>query len=1061
MRGDGDTGPTTPRGRSTRKILPSAPGAPVKKKSSAASTKGALKPKRLVYNDDNETEEGTQDASDSSDAIQEMEQLFEARISTVEGVWVQCDNLDCEKWRYLADVIDPSELPEKWYCFMNSDLNHNSCDAEEDSPPEDDLLETKFFVGSIVWAKVATYPWWPAMVDDDPDLGVYEWREHNHGLPTSYHVTFLDQNVTRAWVRDALCMPFRQAKHHDGPAGNKIPGFYRKMFDAATATAEVALKMPVSERIKSYCFLNKYRGTRKNVVQAPKERRPRGRPRKNTQPVAQPSKDAALAKPRQGTKRPLAQLHTNCKENAQAEQPPLKQLKETTTKKGKTTPCGKPQKVDPLSTIATAHVVSSQANQAVKQPKGRPRKNADAETDQPLDLSQKKPKASSKKALERKHDNTESGGLKNASAKPAASAKGSLKQPARRKLSAILTKRMIDEAKQALTREKESNTNQNTTASSDPKPTTASSNTKEIVCDAAVTVCQMKSECKTDEGDTGAPSEKSVFTSSSDHESSDSQGATAFLQPTKEPDFVFKTPTIQNRIKKRQSSAVGSKVSPPNVADSDNVNLRTDTETTCTSVDNAIAQAEAYGHESPNEPLASDAKLFMTQHKASQPTALDSTDAGLVLTIPSFDSIEAQNECFDVSSLIEFLDIDDKTDNNRMFGTLNKAGQSRSYQLQLPCDPIDLEPPMDMLPVEVDIPGCGSNGKSQLQQTELELGTVSAAALAKQPMPTANSETEVHVMVLAEMGLQSSRRAKLPNKVSLGATDAETSSKVSTPAYKPPSMSRGELDKFGNSEDTAAGVQSNSGGSTETGMCKKANKVKGAAVAANKKNHKPPSATAQTEASAKKGKTASKENRAPHNEMMPPKAPLAKKHTFKVPTREVTSKTEASVSKTAAPLNGTQPRANLSNSAETKLPASLTNRNVSPSNVIEAASKARAEVDNNGTHCKTGTGKAAEGNVQAVPSRISGAQSKASGSTSADKNKQALPENTRETQPKPSHGYLVDSEDSDFESLSNTQDLTFEDTLSSISQSMEMGREDSDFASLEGIDGSQPFDMEE
>ncbi|KAL3185965.1 hypothetical protein MRX96_028831 [Rhipicephalus microplus] len=316
MRGDGDTGLTTPRGRSTRKILPSAPGAPVKKKSSAASSKGALKPKRLVYNDDNETEEGTQDASDSSDAIQEMEKLFEARISTVEGVWVQCDNSDCEKWRYLADVIDPSELPEKWYCSMNSDLNHNSCDAEEDSPPEDDLLETKFFVGSIVWAKVATYPWWPAMVDDDPDLGVYEWREHKHGLPTSYHVTFLDQNVTRAWVRDALCMPFRQAKHHDGPAGNKIPGFYRKMFDAATATAEVALKMPVSERIKSYCFLNKYRWHTKELGPSSQS----------------PTKTRHLQSQDKERNAHLAQLHTNCKENAQAEQPPLKQPKETTKK---------------------------------------------------------------------------------------------------------------------------------------------------------------------------------------------------------------------------------------------------------------------------------------------------------------------------------------------------------------------------------------------------------------------------------------------------------------------------------------------------------------------------------------------------------------------------------------------------------------------------------------------------------------------------------------------------------------------------------------------------------
>ncbi|KAL1417650.1 hypothetical protein MTO96_026697 [Rhipicephalus appendiculatus] len=158
MRGDGDTGQTTPRRRSTRKILPPAPGAPVKKRSRATSAKGTLKPKRLIYNDDNQTEEVTQDESDSLDSIREMKELFEARINTVEGVWVQCDNPDCNKWRYLADVIDPSELPEKWYCSMNSDLNHNSCEAEEDSPPEDDLLETKYFVGSIVWAKSGHLP---------------------------------------------------------------------------------------------------------------------------------------------------------------------------------------------------------------------------------------------------------------------------------------------------------------------------------------------------------------------------------------------------------------------------------------------------------------------------------------------------------------------------------------------------------------------------------------------------------------------------------------------------------------------------------------------------------------------------------------------------------------------------------------------------------------------------------------------------------------------------------------------------------------------------------------
>ncbi|KAL1417649.1 hypothetical protein MTO96_026696 [Rhipicephalus appendiculatus] len=798
--------------------------------------------------------------------------------------------------------------------------------------------------------------------------------------------------------------------------------------------------MPVSERIKSYCFLNNYRGTRKNLVQASKEKRPRGRPRKNPVPVAQPSKGATLAKPRQGTKRPWAQLHTNRQENAQSEQPPSKQPKET-TKQGKTTPRGRPRKVDPLSALATTDVVSSQANQAVKRPKGRPRKTVHAET-----------------ALECKHEKMESGGLKKTSAKLAAPTKCSLKQPARGKLSAILYKRMIDEAKQAQTREKGSNINQGAiTASSNPKPTNASSKPKDIAHDAGTTVSQRQAECRTNKEDTGAASEKSVFASSSDHESRDSQGATAFSQPTKKPDPAFKVSTL--RIKEYQDSAVSARVPPSNVTDSHNVKLRTDTETTCAPVDNATTQAEPDSHELPIAAEASDARPLMPQHKASELKARDSTEAGFVLCIPSFDSMETKNECDDINSLIEFLDDDAKIDYNPMFGTLNKAGQSRSHQL-LPCDPMDLEPPMDTLPIEenVKVPGCGLNGMSQPELNVL--GTASEASLAEQPMPTANSKKEVHVTVLAEMGLQSSRPAEQPNKVSLGATDAETFSKVSTPAYKPPSISGVEPVESRNSEDTPAALQ-NKSGSPETGMCEQADKVKGAAVTANKENHKPSSAFAQSEGSAKKGKTASKANSAPHNEMVPPKAPPAKKPAFKVPTREATSKTEVTISKTAALLNGTQPRAKASNSAETKLQASLASLNpkASSSIVIEAAPRART-ADNNGIRSKAGAGKAAEVNVQDVPSRINGVQSKAIVSMAADKDTQAVPENTDETQPKPSNGYVVDSEDSDFESLSNTQDLTFEDTLSSISQSLDISQ-DSDFASLDGIDGSQSFDMEE
>lgn len=56
---------------------------------------------------------------------------------------------------------------------------------------------------------------------------------------------------------------------------------------------------------------------------------------------------------------------------------------------------------------------------------------------------------------------------------------------------------------------------------------------------------------------------------------------------------------------------------------------------------------------------------------------------------------------------------------------------------------------------------------------------------------------------------------------------------------------------------------------------------------------------------------------------------------------------------------------------------------------------------------------------------------------------------------------IAELEDSDFESLSNTQDLTFDEDMSSISQNMELDQDpDRDFVSLEAVDCSQPFNME-
>jgi CW-type Zinc Finger len=53
----------------------------------------------------------------TAEELEDMQQDF---------FWVQCDR--CEKWRVLPK---PEELPEKWFCEMNEDLENNSCEHEE------------------------------------------------------------------------------------------------------------------------------------------------------------------------------------------------------------------------------------------------------------------------------------------------------------------------------------------------------------------------------------------------------------------------------------------------------------------------------------------------------------------------------------------------------------------------------------------------------------------------------------------------------------------------------------------------------------------------------------------------------------------------------------------------------------------------------------------------------------------------------------------------------------------------------------------------------------------
>ena len=52
--------------------------------------------------------------------------------------------------------------------------------------------------GNLVWAKLEGFPWWPAVVCDDPELNRY--RRTNKQRIEKTHVQFFDIPPSRAWV---------------------------------------------------------------------------------------------------------------------------------------------------------------------------------------------------------------------------------------------------------------------------------------------------------------------------------------------------------------------------------------------------------------------------------------------------------------------------------------------------------------------------------------------------------------------------------------------------------------------------------------------------------------------------------------------------------------------------------------------------------------------------------------------------------------------------------------------------------------------------------------------
>ncbi|XP_054104068.1 zinc finger CW-type PWWP domain protein 1 isoform X6 [Callithrix jacchus] len=187
-------------------------------------------------------------------------------------VWVQCSFPNCGKWRRLCGNVDPSVLPDNWSCDQNTaDKEYNRCDIPEETWTglESDVAYASYVPGSIIWAKQYGYPWWPGMIESDPDLGEYFlFTSHLDSLPSKYHVTFFGETVSRAWIPVNMLKNFQELslepsgmkKHRNKDCSQQL-GVALMMAQEAKQISIQDPTLPSCNQVKAQTKKNKPRGT--------------------------------------------------------------------------------------------------------------------------------------------------------------------------------------------------------------------------------------------------------------------------------------------------------------------------------------------------------------------------------------------------------------------------------------------------------------------------------------------------------------------------------------------------------------------------------------------------------------------------------------------------------------------------------------------------------------------------------------------------------------------------------------------------------------------------------
>ncbi|XP_054352308.1 zinc finger CW-type PWWP domain protein 1 isoform X7 [Pongo pygmaeus] len=182
-------------------------------------------------------------------------------------VWVQCSLPNCGKWRRLCGNIDPSVLPDNWSCDQNTaDVQYNRCDIPEETWTglESDVAYASYIPGSIIWAKQYGYPWWPGMIESDPDLGEYFlFTSHLDSLPSKYHVTFFGETVSRAWIPVNMLKNFQELSL-ELSVMKKCRNDCSQKLGVALMMAQEAEQISIQERVNLFGFWSRFNGSNSN-----------------------------------------------------------------------------------------------------------------------------------------------------------------------------------------------------------------------------------------------------------------------------------------------------------------------------------------------------------------------------------------------------------------------------------------------------------------------------------------------------------------------------------------------------------------------------------------------------------------------------------------------------------------------------------------------------------------------------------------------------------------------------------------------------------------------------